>query len=414
VISVDEQAPSIDIRHYLRVLVKRRYQLIGVSAAIIAVATVASFMVPKVYEATTTVSIEKNYLNVLMSDMAVDSSVQNSVQGLSVIMTGRSMLLQVLSGLGVDIKSKNDVEIEKLVRYFQRNTKIQFDGGRSGRSNMEIFTVTYRDRDPKFARDYVNALVGAYVAASAERTRDVALGANKFIYEQMDLYKKKIDDTEAALERRKRQPGAVAEARLLSLRKKYQDLLTHYTENYPEAVRLRAEIASVEEEIQRERPGWHAGESANSGPGEQSIADLQRDRDAYRRIYESLVASLGKSEVSAKVESQTQDETFNVLEPAVLPTLPASKPRWKLLLLSLFGGIAGGVASVILLDMTDKTIKNAAALKALGLRVVALIPRIESAQATAAQRRKDLLVYGAAGAYAAGVLALIVMEYLTR
>ena len=406
---MDDQTASIDIREYLRILVKRRYQLIAVAAAIIAAATIASYLVPKVYEATTTVSIGKNYLNVLMSDMAVDAPMGDRMEALSVIMTGRSMLLQVLAGLGKNVTSKTDAEIEKIIKHFQKSTQIRFEAGRSGRSNMEIFTVTYRDRDPRFARDYVNALVDAYVALSVARTREDALGANKFLYEQLELYKRKIDDAEAALEKRRKQPGALAEAKLLSLRKKYQDLLVQYTDRHPEAVRLRAEIAAAEEEMQKERPGGAVAGAA----GERSMADLERDRDAYRRIYDSLVASLGRSEVSAKLESRTQDDTFTVLEPAVLPTQPVSKPRWKLLFLGLLAGIAGGSAAVIVLDRTDRTIKNAAPLKALGLPVVALVPRIEHSEAIAAARRKDLLVYGAAGIYGAGIIALMVVEYLS-
>jgi len=210
-------------------------------------------------------------------------------------------------------------------------------------------------------------------------------------------------------------------ARLAELRRKYDALMVQYTEQHPEVVRVRTEMDSIQEKIRRgkETDGENLGDAAKTGSAgsargatKKSIADLERDREAYKKIYESLVASLGKSQVSEKVETQVTADTFHILDPAILPVLPLGPTRWQMILLGLLAGIAGGAGVVILLDMMDRTIRTIDTLRGFGLPVIGVIPRIENAAVLASTKRKDLLLYGAAGMYIAGVVALAAVEFL--
>jgi uncharacterized protein involved in exopolysaccharide biosynthesis len=415
---MENQEQTMDIRRYLQVLYKKRYLFIVVAAGIITAITVASYFMPKIYEASTTVSIQKNYLNVLMRDIAVAPSMEDQLKALSIVMTSRSNLLHVLTDLGVPMDTKTEAETEKLFKYFQKSTQIKFG---PSRRDTDLFTVAYRDHDPKFARDYVNALVKQYVHGSLSAKREESLGANRFIFEQMEQYKQKINEIEAKLEQKKKQPGVQAATRLAALEKKYHDLLTQYTERHPEVMRLKSEIESAREQAHEQKSSGPedggADRSAEQAQGtasgsRKSIADLERDRDAYKKIYESLAASLGKSEVSAQIEVSAQADTFNILEPAVLPLTPVSRPRWMVILLGIVAGIAGAAGTVILLDMMDSTIKSIDTFRKLGLPVIGVIPRITSVEAIVAAKRKDMLAYGFAGLYLVVVGAIFIVEYM--
>ena len=415
---VEDQEQTIDIRRYLQVIYKKRYLFILLAAGIITAITVASYFMPKMYEASTTVSIQKNYLNILMRDIAVAPSMEDQLKALSIVITNRSNLLRVLTALGIPMDAKTEIENEKLFRYFRTSTVIKFV---SNRRDMDLFTVSYKDRDAKFARDYVNALVKQYVLGSLSTKREESLGANRFIFEQMELYKQKINEIEVKLEQKKKQPGVQAVTRLAALEKKYHDLLTQYTERHPEVMRLKAEIEYEREQAPEQKSSapedGGVERSAEKAQGtasgnRKSIADLERDRDAYKKVYESLAASLGKSEVSAQIEVSTQADTFNILEPAVLPLTPVSRPRWIFILMGIVAGIVGAAGAVIVLDMLDRTIKSIDALRKLGLPVIGVIPRIASVEAIVAAKRKDMLAYGFAGLYLVGVGAIVIVEYL--
>ena len=420
---MENQPQELDIGRYLQIIHRRRYQFIAVAAVIIALITAASYVLPRSYEASATVSVEKNYLNVLMQDIAVASSIEEGVQALSVVIISRGMILKVLTELEVDLESKSEAEIEKLVKHFQKRTLIKIEMNRSSNRNMELFTVSYRDNNPRFARDYVNTLVNRYIVDSLSLKRQDAVGANQFVMGQMDIYKRKLDRIEAEIARRPKEQGVQQlPTRLTALQKKYDELLVQYTEQHPEVVRLKADIESTRAQMQEQhgRRGGKDDESGKSGAGDgpgthakqKSIADLERDREAYKKIYESLVASIGRSEVSAQVEVKAKADTFRILDPAVLPIEPVGAPRWKIILMGIIAGIAGGACAVIILDMRDKSIKNIDTLKDLGFPVIGMIPRIQNVGVIVATRRKDLLVYSAAGLYLTATVALAVIELL--
>jgi len=420
---MENQPQEMDVRRYLQIIHAKRYLFVLVTAGIISLITAASYVVPRSYEASATVSIEKNYLNVLMQDIAVTPSIEERGHALSVVMMSRGMLLRVLSDLKVEVGSKSEAEIEKIIKRFQTKTQIKIDINRSSRKDMELFTVSYRDNEPQFARDYVNMLINRYIVDSLSSKRQEAIGANRFVFSQMDLYKDKIDRTEEELARRRREQGVQLATQLPLLQKKYEELLVQYTEQHPEVVRVRSEIEAAREQMQMqarqdqrptgaEKMREKQPKARATAESRKSTADLERDREAYKKIYESLVASIGRAEMSSKVETQANSDTFRILDPAVLPIEPVGAPRWKIILLGILAGIAGGAGIVIVTNMMDRSIKDLETLKGFGLPVIGVIPRIQSVKAILSSRRKDRLLYGAAGMYLAGIAALAVVELL--
>ncbi|MBS1243186.1 MAG: lipopolysaccharide biosynthesis protein [Nitrospirae bacterium] len=420
---MENQPQEMDVRRYLQIIHAKRYLFVLVTAGIISLITAASYVVPRSYEASATVSIEKNYLNVLMQDIAVTPSIEERGHALSVVMMSRGMLLRVLSDLKVEVGSKSEAEIEKIIKRFQTKTQIKVDINRSSRKDMELFTVSYRDNEPQFARDYVNMLINRYIVDSLSSKRQEAIGANRFVFSQMDLYKDKIDRTEEELARRRREQGVQLATQLPLLQKKYEELLVQYTEQHPEVVRVRSEIEAAREQMQMqarqdqrptgaEKMREKQPKARATAESRKSTADLERDREAYKKIYESLVASIGRAEMSSKVETQANSDTFRILDPAVLPIEPVGAPRWKIILLGILAGIAGGAGIVIVMNMMDRSIKDLETLKGFGLPVIGVIPRIQSVKAILSSRRKDRLLYGAAGMYLAGIAALAVVELL--
>lgn len=420
---MENKPQELDIRRYLQVIYKKRYLAMAAAAAITTLAIVVIYFRTPTYEVSARVSVEKNYLDVLMKDISISSSIDVPVQALSAVMLSRSMLLKVMSELEVNLKSKGEAEIERLIKHFQTSTKINVEMNRSSR---QIFTVTYRSSRPRFARDYVNTLINRYIVDSLSSKRQDAIGANRFVIEQMGLYRDKINRIEAEIARSPKERGIQKlPARLSALQKKYDDLLEQYTEQHPEVVRLRSEIESIRNQMQQDKMDGKEDETGEGGvagdvkksraakdDNRKSIADLERDRDTYKKIYESLAASIGRSEVTAQVDVRAKADTFHILDPAVLPIEPAGPARWKLIVIGIFAGIAGGVGIAIVLDMMDNSIKSLGMLKDFGIPVIGMIPHIQDATVIRTMRKKDRMVYSAAGLYLTAVMVLVIVEFL--
>ncbi len=400
-----EQTQELDIKRYLKLILKRRYLFAITAAFIITAVVIISHLLPPVYEAKTVVSIEQSFLNGVLKNIAGPLSIEDKASALSTIMTSRTLVLKVISDLGVDIQRMTEAQVEGLIKSTQAQTliKIQFAPSR----NVDFFTVSFQNRDPRFARDYVNNLVGKYIETSIGSKREDSFGANKFLLDQIDLYKEKVGKLEVEISTLKKDKNIILYGSFLELQKRHDDLLVQYTEDHPEVIKLQSAIEALKAKytISPEKLA-HAATVVNR------LTGIERELESTKKIYDQLTAAYGKSEVSTQAELQDKAGTFKIVDPAVLPITPVSPNRIKIILLGIIGGIAGAAGLIVLLDAFDNSIKNVDTIKSLGIPVLAVIPHIQDPRALIKLRRKDIFFYMLSGLYIVLLGAVIVLEQL--
>jgi uncharacterized protein involved in exopolysaccharide biosynthesis len=402
------------------------------------------FLLPNKYEATSMVLIEGSYTNDVMKNVAVPASIDDRVKAVEIIMQSRPQVLKVLKELGYDLSRYTEGEVEQLVGSFQQATKIAINVNMS-RRDVDMFMVSLRHKNPFIARDYVNALVRLYIEESQSSKRNEAVGARKFLMEQVDILKQRISaiDVQIASLHQQGEAGPASvkrikeespRERLVVLRKRLHELLYQYTPRHPEVGKVQDEIADLERqetELLQKRgigadsdhdilttpPADSAGRAARTGRAassatavrEQKLKELERDRDTYQKMYEEMLATLGKSEVSTRLEVQDKGMTFNVLEPAVLPLRPISPNRVLIIMLGFFAGIGAALGFVILMDSMDKSVKSVSAVKSFGLPVLAVFPYTRLPREIDRAQTMNLLLFAVTLLYFAGIAVLLMV-----
>lgn len=127
------------------------------------------------------------------------------------------------------------------------------------------------------------------------------------------------------------------------------------------------------------------------------LADLERERNTYLNLYEQLLQRQGVTEVSTQMEVADKTTTFRVVDPAVLPRVPVSIDRFKIMLLGVFVGFAAGAGLVIVLEMIDGKFKDIDSLRQLGVPILAEIPTIPDPVKQARRRKLNLARYACVG-----------------
>ncbi|HEY6011491.1 MAG TPA: Wzz/FepE/Etk N-terminal domain-containing protein, partial [Nitrospirota bacterium] len=184
-----EQTQELDLKRYVHLVLKRRYLFALIAASIITVAVIASYIIPPVYEAKTVVSIEKSFLNSVINKMGAAQAADDKATALSTIMKSRTLVYKVISELGIDSSKMTEAQIEGLIRKTQDKTQITIEFNKSGRKDVDFFTVSFRDRDPRRARDYVNNLVSRYIEENLSGKREDTFGASRFLTDQINHYR---------------------------------------------------------------------------------------------------------------------------------------------------------------------------------------------------------------------------------
>lgn len=496
------ESPRKELGKYLAMIVKRRYLFVVVALAVMSVFAWGGYLLPTKYEAKSTIFIEKTVIGELVKGIAISPSIADKVRVLRYALLSRGLILRVMNDLDLDVKAKTPKQQELMIEDFQKRTEISVKGN-------DLFIVSIRDKDPRLATNYVNALVRRYLEENVSAKREESYGANRFLAEQLALFKQKLNKAdEEVIKFRQKQGVAVAmdeegivkeikvfkaqmdEGRMRrnelastlrtvriqmksvqptvsilstkagggsvqALENRIKLLLVSYTENYPEIVKLRAEIEAIKkqnkapaaggvasEEMTTVNPVYQQLEQAalqteaeiqalnakigqlggliaererelrNVPANKKLLADLEQERSTYKNMYAELQARAGVSEVSKQMEVGDKSAAFRIVDPAVVPVKPVSPDRVKLILAGIFLGIVGGFGGVLLREALDSSIKDLHTLKGLGVTILAVIPKMTNAAEELEVQKRDRKVFIAAGCYFMVICLLLVHEIL--
>jgi capsular polysaccharide biosynthesis protein len=447
---------EFDYKQYLSLLSKWKYPAIIASLLVMTGAVVLCYLLPKKYEAQSTVFIEKSIISDLLKGIAVSPTVEDKIKVLTYALNSRTLILKVIDDLDLNIRSRGDAQLEEMIRKIQQNVNIKVKGKEG------LFIISYLDSDPRLARDYVNALVRRYIEESVSTKREESYGATTFLTDQIKLYKEKLEKADAAVNNarqrvydavsRRSRPDAPRsvvrrvdplQGRLIALEYRLDALRSQFTDNYPEVLKVKSEIETIREQMRsRPRSASTAGSASRrleredievqysrkgefipmgSFQGQQippalqsELEQLERERNYQQSLYEKLISRQGQSEISKQLEVQDKATTFRIIDPAVTPIRPTSPDRVKMILMGILAGLAAGLGIALLLDKMDHSVKSVDSLKKLGVPILAVVPTIRNPQELSLRRKKDIRIFVAASAYFSLIVAVLVYEVLNR
>jgi succinoglycan biosynthesis transport protein ExoP len=473
---------EFDYKQYLSLVKKRKLPVVIVALLVMTVAVVACYLLPKKYEAQSTVFIEKNVISELVKGIAVTPSKDDSIKVLKYAITSRTLLLKVISDLDLGAtRAKTDAAREELIRTFQKNIDVKV-------KDNNLFIISFTDTSPRVARDFVNTLVQRYIEENLSAKREESYGATKFLTEQIGTVKQKLTEAETDLNKFKAEKGGVInvdeaklfeeinlaqqklydlqlrrrqleglkpvarmaadplQARLAFLQKRLEELRVEYTDSYPEVLKVKSDIETVREQIkgrhgtvstlpdseevgkvQAELSAVKMSEASlqryigmnqallkNIPTAKAGLEKLEMEKQSRKDLYDKLLARQGQSEMSQQMEVQDKTTTFRIIDPAVMPSFPASPNRVKIILLGILLGLAAGIGIALLLDNLDHSVKSIDSLKKLGVPVLASIPTIRDPEELNRRKKKDTKIFVLAGAYFSLILVVLVVEVFTR
>jgi protein tyrosine kinase modulator len=512
---LDSSSSDFDIKRYLGILQRRRYLALAVALTVLSLFTWGSFLMSKTYEASATVSIESvGIIKPLIQGVGVP--VEERLRSIQNRVTSRSIIERVIEKLGLDKNMETTSQKEALATSIQKSLKVTI---RSFGQRDALFAVSYQGKDPKLVRDLVETLVKEFIDDSVQFQRADAVGAYEFIDAQLKEYQKKLALSDRSIrEFRERNPNMVpqtessiigrienfqtaridGEIRLKELQRKRASLqkqlagekeltvafvsrdgspesrlnyltnqlmllMTKYTADYPEVIKVKSEIdelqkqiaqasnaennssasagaetkalnpvyRQIKEEMQRTDTEIESliarmeemGKQQNVGrkilgqmPREQEEwTSLQRDRNVFQNIYNDLLQKLENARVSKNLELADKTTTYRVVDSPLLPRVPVKPNRVVLIIAGLVLGIAAGAGIAIGLDYFNFSFKDEDTLREdLNLPVLAAVPSVVTEADVLAEAMVDKKVFTAVAAYLSLIGLVLMAEILYR
>ena len=218
---------EIDLLAYWRILVKRKWLVLGVLGTVVALALVATLMMPPVYRATATLQIDRESLQIMNIEGAgtAEGAAPDFLQTQYELLKSRSLAERVANELGID-----DQMLERLASatWMQRaRAALRPDAAADDEAldavaeeeavlrraanlvrdnlvvepvrNSRLVRIHYDSTLPAFSTRVVNAVADGFIASAIERKFDASSFAGKYLEEQLALAKGRLEESERAL-----------------------------------------------------------------------------------------------------------------------------------------------------------------------------------------------------------------------
>lgn len=398
---------------------RRRMLVLCATFAALAFLTllVGLFVLPKNYSVSTTIlAQESDIIQPLLEGRAVSTGVADRAGIARQVVYSRKVLQEILKVGGWLDSAPSDLQQDRLIEDIRNRTAITSP-------RPELVQITYRDNDPVRTFKVTEALASLFIKESLQNKERESREAFEFIDSQVQEYHRKLTEAERNLQDyRSRnadaQPGSAADmntrisamrsqveqarmslieqesrqssiaaqlsgesevsavqtretlyrTRIVELQAELDRLLLSYTEEHPDVLRVRHQIADLQNSVQleqerRQQSGEQnrisddarfnplyqelrsqqsqarrevaatrsrmataesllqeeLGRSRRIAASESALAELTRDYEVNREIYQDLLRRRENARVSMGLDRENRGLTLRVQDPAIMP-----------------------------------------------------------------------------------------------
>jgi succinoglycan biosynthesis transport protein ExoP len=468
----DESQGSLGIEYALDVWGRRKWLAILVFAAAFAAAVNVAMFLPDLYRATASVLVETQQISQEFVRSSVSAGVESRIQSIQQELMSRERLAGLVTRLNLypDLRQKG-VGLDTIIEQLRDDIRLEptaVEQQMGGRGPMIGFSISYSGRDPQMVAQVANVLASSYVVANTRIREDQAMKTAEFLKGQLAEVKKELDLQEERvtdfnlghigelpqqiaaslssldrlntqlrvngenqvrlLDRRERLERQLTEMesaaptpssraavpsgaeQLAGLRQQLEELKRKFTDQYPEVVRVRAEIAALERQLSERGASLNAAAAATPAGASidpkarlvQSVADanvelkalraeelafrqaiatyeqrvenmpkrqeeaqaLSRDYDVTKERYETLLKKYEEAQLASSLEQGQNVEQFRILDTAVPPRDPSAPNRRRLVLVGFVLSIGFALCVVFLAEKLDTAFHNIDELRA--------------------------------------------------
>jgi polysaccharide chain length determinant protein (PEP-CTERM system associated) len=173
---------------------KFRWLALGVTWLCSVVGSTIVWRIPDQYEATARIFVDTDsILKPLMSGLAIQPNVDQQMAMLSRTLVSRPNLERLVRMADLDLASRSKTELDTVIERLQKSIVISSAGG------VNLYSMSYRERDPEKAKRVVQSMVSIFVESGLGATRKDTDSAKNFINEQIKAVEGKLEEAESRM-----------------------------------------------------------------------------------------------------------------------------------------------------------------------------------------------------------------------
>jgi len=471
------EAQEMNLGDLKAILVRRRWALVLPAVAVFLVAAVVAFILPSIYRSSATILIEEQEIPVDLVQTTVSSYAQQRLQGINQRIMSTSKLLEIIKSLKLYPELQGKENPDEIAAIMRKDIALDFIQAevvdpKTGRASTATiaFSLTYYGKNPTQTQKVASVLSSLFLEENLKVREKTVREASSFLEDEANNVKNEMAEIDRKIAQYKEEhinelpellqvnmqslqniemnsdrlseqmrglreregylqsqlasipqnQGVMQKNRLDELQLQLTNLKTRFSDQYPDVIALKSEIAKLEAEEQGKGNGGAvqpdgmadnpayinlaaqlaSTRSEIASVGKQITANEEKithyrklieatpkveevyrtlisERDNLQHKYSELRQKHMQAQVAQGLEKNQQGERFSLIEPPLLPEKPSKPNRLAIILIGLVLGLGAGVGAAAMLEFSDQSIRSPEALSRLtSCPVLVTIPEI--------------------------------------
>ena len=194
-------APSaaMPLEHYLRLILHRKWLVLGVFVLVSAVTIFYSQTLPNIYTSDTVILVDPQKVPESYVKSTVTGDIRNRLGTLSQQILSATRLQKIIDSLNLYPEERKRLAREDVITTMRHDifTNIVSDFG--GSQDLQAFKITYSGKDPRLVAQVTNQLASLFIDENWKAREQQATGTTEFLENQLQETRKALEAQEAKI-----------------------------------------------------------------------------------------------------------------------------------------------------------------------------------------------------------------------
>src|SRR5580692_9997070 len=185
--------------HYLRLLVHRKWLVLGVALAVSAGTAIVSHYLPNVYESETVILVDPQKVPDAYVKSTVTGDVRNRLGTLSQQILSATRLQKIIETLNLYPDDRKKLAREDVITHMRSDISVQVVSEFGASQDLQAFRIRYTGKDARLVAQVTNELASLFIEENLKSREQQATGTSEFLQNQLQETRKDLEAQEAKL-----------------------------------------------------------------------------------------------------------------------------------------------------------------------------------------------------------------------
>ena len=190
---------SLSPEHYLRIILHRKWWVLGIFAVISAGTAVYSYRLPDIFTSDTLILVDPQKVPESYVRSTVTGDIRNRLGTLSQQILSATRLQKIIDTLNLYPQEKKTLAREDLIGTMRRHISVAVVSDFGGSQDLQAFRVGFSGTNPRLVAQVANELASLFIEENLKAREQQATGTTEFLQNQLQETRKTLEEQESRL-----------------------------------------------------------------------------------------------------------------------------------------------------------------------------------------------------------------------